>query len=66
LIYLKAMGIPQLSSRSEVSLDALIERLLHLDVTEIVETLRKMSPAAAPGDDTEIGALIALHVGAYG
>jgi phosphoenolpyruvate carboxylase len=102
LIYLKAMEIPQFSSRLEVSLDALIERLLHLDVPETVDTLRRIFPAVAPTDDTEIyaerdtyvqagpsgyaneharifepierayglileiGALIALHVGAYG
>ena len=102
LIYLKAMEIPQFSSRSDVSLEALIERLLHLDVPETVETLRGIFPAVAPSDDTEIyaerdtyvqagpsgyaseharifepierayglileiGALIALHVGAYG
>ena len=102
LIYLKAMEIPQFSPRSEVSLDALIERLLHLDVPETIETLRRIFPAVAPSDDTEIyaerdtyvqagpsgyaseharifepierayglileiGALIALHVGAYG
>ena len=102
LIYMKAMEIPQFSSRSEVSLDALIERLLHLDVPETVETLRRIFPAVAPSDDSEIyaerdtyvqagplgyaneharifepierayglileiGALIALHVGAYG
>ncbi len=102
LIYLKAMEIPQFSSHSEVSLNALVERLLHLDVPETVETLRRIFPAMAPRDDTEIyaerdtyvqagpsgyaseharifepierayglileiGALIALHVGAYG
>ena len=85
-----------------MSLDALIERLLHLDVPETVETLRRIFPAVAPSDDSEIyaerdtyvqagplgyaneharifepierayglileiGALIALHVGAYG
>ncbi len=102
LIYLKAMEIPEFSSRLEVSLATLIERLLQLDVPETVETLRRIFPASAPRDDIEIyaerdtyvqaapsgyaaehaqifepierayalilelGALIALHVGAYG
>jgi phosphoenolpyruvate carboxylase len=102
LIYLKAMEIPEFSARLEVSLAALIERLLKLDVPETVETLRRIFPAIAPSDDVEIyaerdtyvqaapsgyaaehaqifepierayalilelGALIALHVGAYG
>ena len=39
LIYLKAMEIPQFSSRSDVSPEALIERLLHLDVPETVGAL---------------------------
>jgi phosphoenolpyruvate carboxylase len=54
LIYLKAMEIPQFSSRLEISLGTLIERLLHLEVPETVETLRRIFPAAAPVDDTEI------------
>jgi phosphoenolpyruvate carboxylase len=54
LVYLKAMEIPQFSSRLEVSLATLIERLLHLDVPETVDTLRKIFPAAAPSDDSEI------------
>jgi phosphoenolpyruvate carboxylase len=102
LIYLKAMEIPQFSSRLEVSLATLVERLLKLDVPDTVDTLRRIFPAIAPGDDVEIyaerdtyvqtapsgyaeehaniftpierayalilelGALIALHVGAYG
>ncbi|HET7131016.1 MAG TPA: phosphoenolpyruvate carboxylase, partial [Gammaproteobacteria bacterium] len=53
-IYLKAMEIPQFSSRTEISLAALIERLLHLDVPNTVETLRKIFPAAPPGDDTDV------------
>jgi phosphoenolpyruvate carboxylase len=54
MVYLKAMEIPQFSSRLEISLATLVERLLHLDVPETVETLRKIFPAAAPLDDTEV------------
>jgi phosphoenolpyruvate carboxylase len=54
VIYLKAMEIPQFSSRIEISLAALVEQLLHLEVPETVETLRQIFPAAPPGDDTEV------------
>ncbi|HZF28402.1 MAG TPA: phosphoenolpyruvate carboxylase [Gammaproteobacteria bacterium] len=54
LIYLKAMEIPQFSSRLEVSLATLVERLLHLDVPDTIETLRKIFPAAPPSDDTDV------------
>jgi phosphoenolpyruvate carboxylase len=54
LVYVKAMEIPQFSSRSEVSLATLVERLLHLDVPETVAALRKIFPAAMPADDTEV------------
>jgi phosphoenolpyruvate carboxylase len=54
LIYIKAMEIPQFSSRLEISLGTLIERLLHLEVPDTVETLRKIFPAAPPVDDTEV------------
>ncbi len=54
LIYLKAMEIPQFSSRLEISLATLTERLLKLDVPDTVETLREIFPAAAPSDDTEV------------
>jgi phosphoenolpyruvate carboxylase len=54
LIYLKAMEIPQFSSRLEVSLATLVERLLSLDVPDAVATLRGIFPAAAPSDDTEL------------
>jgi phosphoenolpyruvate carboxylase len=53
LVYMKAMEIPQFSSM-EVSLESLIERLLHLDVPETIETLRRIFPAVTPNDDTEI------------
>jgi phosphoenolpyruvate carboxylase len=54
LVYLKAMEIPQFSAQLEVSLGALIERLLELDVPEAVATLRKIFPAAEPADETEL------------
>lgn len=54
LIYLKAMEIPQFSSRIEISLAALVEQLLHLEVPETVATLRQIFPAAPPVDDTEV------------
>jgi phosphoenolpyruvate carboxylase len=54
LIYIKAMEIPQFSSRLEVSLATLIERLLHLDVPGTVATLRRIFPAAPPSDDSEV------------
>lgn len=53
LIYVKAMEIPQFSSRTEVSLATLVERLLHLDVPETVAALRRIFPAAAPVDDSD-------------
>jgi phosphoenolpyruvate carboxylase len=53
-IYVKAMEIPQFSSRLEVSLGALIESLLHLDVPETVTTLRRIFPAAEPVDDSDV------------
>jgi phosphoenolpyruvate carboxylase len=53
-IYLKAMEIPQFSSRLEISLGALVERLLELDVPDTVATLRKIFPAAEPADDSEL------------
>jgi phosphoenolpyruvate carboxylase len=53
VIYVKAMEIPQFSSRLEISLATLIERLLHLDVPDTVATLRRIFPAAAPVDDSE-------------
>jgi phosphoenolpyruvate carboxylase len=54
LIYLKAMEIPQFSSRLEVSLVTLVERLLLLDVPDAIATLRRIFPAAAPVDDTDV------------
>jgi phosphoenolpyruvate carboxylase len=48
------MEIPQFSAQLEVSLGALIERLLELDVPEAVATLRKIFPAAEPADETEL------------
>jgi phosphoenolpyruvate carboxylase len=54
LVYLKAMEIPQFSAQLEVSLGALIERLLELDVPDAVATLRKIFPAAEPADETEL------------
>jgi phosphoenolpyruvate carboxylase len=54
LIYLKAMEIPQFSSLSEVSLNELVERLLHLEVPETVATLRRIFPAAQAADETEV------------
>jgi phosphoenolpyruvate carboxylase len=53
LVYLKAMEIPQFSSM-EVSLESLIERLLHLDVLDTIGTLKRIFPALTPNDDTEI------------
>ena len=64
LIYLKAMEIPQFSSRTDVSLGTLIERLLHLDVPATVETLRKIFPAAPPGDDADVYAERDTYTGA--
>ncbi len=63
-IYLKAMEIPQFSSRLEISLGTLVERLLYLDVPETVGLLRKIFPAAAPADDTEVYAERDTYVGA--
>ena len=63
-IYLKAMEIPQFSSRLEISLGTLVERLLYLDVPETVGLLRRIFPAAAPADDTEVYAERDTYVGA--
>src|SRR5690606_14208101 len=54
LVYLKAMEIPQFSSRLEISLEALVRHLLELDVPEAVAALRKIFPAAEPPDDSEL------------
>jgi phosphoenolpyruvate carboxylase len=54
LVYLKAMEIPQFSSRLEISLAAVVAQLLELDVPEAVATLRKIFPAAEPADDSEL------------
>jgi phosphoenolpyruvate carboxylase len=53
-IYIKAMEIPQFSSRLEISLGALIEQLLHLEVPDTVEQLRRIFPAQEAADDTEV------------
>jgi phosphoenolpyruvate carboxylase len=53
-IYIKAMEIPQFSSRLEMSLADLIEQLLRLEVPGTVDTLGRIFPAAEPADDTEI------------
>ena len=63
LFYVKAMEIPQFSSRTEVSLATLVERLLHLDVPETVTALKRIFPAAAPSDDTEAYAERDTYVG---
>jgi phosphoenolpyruvate carboxylase len=53
-VYIKAMEIPQFSSRLEISLGDLIEQLLHLDVPDTVATLRRIFPAQEVVDDTEV------------
>jgi phosphoenolpyruvate carboxylase len=63
-IYLKAMDIPQFSSRLDISLAALMERLLYLDVPETIALLRRIFPAAAPLDDTEVYAERSTYAGA--
>lgn len=52
-IYVKAMEIPQFSSRLEISLDDLVSRLLRSDGAETVETLKQIFPAADLADDSE-------------
>jgi phosphoenolpyruvate carboxylase len=53
-VYVKAMEIPQFSSRLEISLGDLIEQLLHLEVPDTVATLRRIFPAQEVVDDTEV------------
>lgn len=55
-LYLLAMQIPLFSSRSDISLDNLIERLLRLDVPETLTQLQKIFPTSSePDDDEEFG-----------
>ncbi len=62
-VYIKAMEIPQFSSRLEISLGALIEQLLHLEIPDTVETLRRIFPAMEAADDTEVYAERDTYVG---
>jgi phosphoenolpyruvate carboxylase len=44
-IYMKAMEVPRFSSRQDISLHELIDQILHLNITDTVEELRKIFPA---------------------
>lgn len=53
-IYVKSMDIPQFSSLFDMSLDTLVQRLLHLDVPDSIAALRRIFPAAGATDDTDV------------
>jgi phosphoenolpyruvate carboxylase len=53
-IYVKSMEIPQFSSLFEMSLDTLVQRLLHLDVPDSIAALRRIFPAAGAADDADV------------
>ncbi|UTW55847.1 phosphoenolpyruvate carboxylase [Kordiimonas sp. SCSIO 12610] len=50
-IYMKAMEVPRFSSRQDISLHDLIDQILHLNIPDIVEELRKIFPAHIHNDD---------------
>ena len=47
LIYLKAASVPRFSTRTDVSPDQLVIRLLRLEVPEVIARLREIFPAEA-------------------
>ncbi len=46
-VFLKAMEVPRFSSRLDISLDDLVERLLRLEIKEAIGELRTIFPVAA-------------------
>jgi len=69
-IYMKAMLIPSFSTRSDVSLEELIIRILYLDISETLEELRVIFPAIAIEDQDELygeqSTYNAAHATGYG
>lgn len=53
-IYMKAMLIPAFSTRSDVSLEELVIRILYLDIPDTLEELRVIFPAIALTDQDEL------------
>ncbi|WP_308911963.1 phosphoenolpyruvate carboxylase [Pseudokordiimonas caeni] len=55
-VFLKAMEVPRFSTRLNVSLDELVERLLHMDVPATIQMLKDIFPATTNGDsDADFG-----------
>lgn len=52
-IFLKAMEIPRFSTRLDISLDDLVERLLRLEIKEAIGPLRTIFPASTTLSDDE-------------
>jgi phosphoenolpyruvate carboxylase len=50
-IYMKGMEVPRFSSRQDISLHDLIDQILHLNITDTVEELRKIFPAHLHSED---------------
>ena len=53
-IYMKAMLIPAFSTRSDVSLEELVIRILYLDIPDTLDELRVIFPAVALTDQDEL------------
>lgn len=69
-IYMKAMLIPAFSTRSDVSLEELIIRILYLDIPDTLKELRVIFPAIAVADQDELygeqSTFDARHASGYG
>lgn len=65
-IYMKAMAVPQFSTRLDLSLDDVRDELLHLDVPEALEQLRTIFPAATDKLDDEVYGETATYRGEKG
>jgi phosphoenolpyruvate carboxylase len=50
-VYMKGMEVPRFSSRQDISLHDLIDQILHLNIFDTVDELRKIFPAHLHSDD---------------
>ncbi|UTW59179.1 phosphoenolpyruvate carboxylase [Kordiimonas sp. SCSIO 12603] len=53
-IFMKAMEIPRFSTRFDFSLEELLVEMLHLEVPDTLEQLRKIFPEAPPQSDDDV------------
>ncbi len=53
-IFMKAMEIPQFSTRFDFSLEELLVEMLHLEVPDTLEQLRKIFPEAPASSDDDV------------